>query len=685
MQGEDRAETGGGSDGPWADGTARQAGPGATQQWPTASSHGASSTPDHPQMVIEGRYALLEPIGSGGMGEVWKAYDQRLRRFVAIKGLLDRNAVATGSQAAAMRRARREAEALAKIEHPNVVTVHDQVETDDQVWIVMKLLDGRSLADLLRERRRLAVPKAADIGRQVLQGLRAVHAASVLHRDVKPGNVLVREDGHVILVDFGIATFEGATPLTRSGSIIGTPPYQAPELFSRGPSPASDLWALGVTLYEMVEGGLPFEGREPWEVQASIQRSPHPAPRHAGLLAPVIQGLLRANPDERLDTSTADGMLRGVLSTPSNTVPTGDAMRPPGNRPELASEYASQHAPAPALAGVPAPPLAPEKNSGPRSWKGVKRAMAAALAVALLTTVGWLVANHVGSGPESGGKDEAGNTVGPDGRSGDAGEQAWTEWKKNHSHLKIGVKADQPGLSLRKGKDAEGNYTYAGLDVDMAYAVARKLGYEDRDVEFVEVTSGNRESHLERKAVDLVIASYTMRKSATLDFVGPYYTAGRGFLVRKNSVRHGEIKDSSYLRAKKVEVCTAKGSTYAKDLPSLGFTLMKSLPATYQYCLEQLLSNETNVYAVASDDAVLAGYAQSDKVRMLDPIEGTEEYGVAMLSGTPPLKKKVCSAVAEILKDTSGWDSMYQRNLALLLKKPTPGVPDLDPKACPED
>ncbi|NEE30501.1 serine/threonine protein kinase, partial [Streptomyces sp. SID7982] len=140
-----------------------------------------------------------------------------------------------------------EAEAIAKIEHLNVVTVHDQVETDHQVWIVMKLLEARSLADLLSRDGALAVPRAATIGLQVLQGLRAVHAASVVHRDVKPGNVLVRDDGLAILVDFGIATFEGADRVTRTGSVIGTPSYLAPELFapaSPGPTPASDLWAL---------------------------------------------------------------------------------------------------------------------------------------------------------------------------------------------------------------------------------------------------------------------------------------------------------------------------------------------------------------------------------------------------------------------------------------------------------
>ncbi|MFF0746747.1 serine/threonine-protein kinase [Streptomyces sp. NPDC004111] len=639
--------------------------------------HGASSTPDPPHAVIEGRYELLEPIGSGGMGEVWKAYDRRLRRFVAVKGLLDRNAVTAGSQISAMQRARREAEAIAKIEHPNVVTVHDQLETDKQVWIVMKLLEAGTLADLLHEQKVLSVPRAAAIGHQVLQGLQAVHAASVLHRDVKPGNVLVRDDGHVVLVDFGIATFEGATPLTRSGNIIGTPPYQAPELFSGAPTPASDLWALGVMLYEMVEGSLPFAGSEPWEVQANIDQSPNPVLRYAGPLAPVIRGLLRTDPDARLDTSTAASMLRQVLGAPTNTAPAAAATQPP--------EHEAEPVPLPDLASAPAAPSASAspaaQGASPRSSsrRSAKRAVSVALAVALLATAGWLVANGTGSGE----KGKASVTAGSDSRGGNAATQTWAEWKKIHSQLKIGVKADQPGLSLRKGKDREGNPTYEGFDIDMAYRVARNLGYKDKDVKFVDVTSGNRDSQLTSKAADLVIASYTMKESAEIDFVGPYYEAGRGFLVRKNSVRHGEIKDASYLKTAKVEVCTASGSTYATSLPPLGFTLMDSLPATYQYCLEQLLSNESKVYAVASDDAVLAGYAQSDTVKMLDTFGETQKYGVAMRSGSPVLKGKVCSAVASILKDTQGWNRMYQKNLLPRLKKPTPGVPDLDPKRCP--
>ncbi|MFW3461266.1 serine/threonine-protein kinase [Streptomyces microflavus] len=366
MQGEDRAGAGraddgaaGGPEDRWAGDGLRRADSGAAQEWPRTPPHEASPGHRRPQVVIEGRYELLEPIGSGGMGEVWKAHDLRLRRFVAIKGLLDRNAMTAGTQAAAMQRARREAEAIAKIEHPNVVTVHDQVETDNQVWIVMKLLEARSLADLLRGEKVLAVPRAADIGLQILQGLRAVHAASVVHRDVKPGNVLVRDDGLAILVDFGIATFEGAAQVTRSGSVIGTPRTWRPNSSRPAPRPhpASDLWALGITLYEMVEGRVPFAGGEVWEVQENIRQAPDPVLRYAGPLAPVIQGLLFPDPHERLDAATAEAMLREVLGAPiARTATAGGATGGAATNPPTAvSEPPPGHVPEPL--GPPVPPL----------------------------------------------------------------------------------------------------------------------------------------------------------------------------------------------------------------------------------------------------------------------------------------------------------------------------------------
>ncbi|MGW6578714.1 serine/threonine-protein kinase [Streptomyces globisporus] len=633
---------------------------------------GRRADDEGPRTVIDDRYELLERIGSGGMGEVWKAHDRRLNRFVAVKGLLDRNAMTPGTQATAMQRARREAEAIAKIEHQNVVTVHDQVETDHQVWIVMKLLEARSLADLLSRDGVLAVPRAATIGLQVLQGLRAVHTASVVHRDVKPGNVLVRDDGLAILVDFGIATFEGADRVTRTGSVIGTPSYLAPELFapaSPGPMPASDLWALGVTLYEAVEGRVPFAGHEVWEVQENIRQSPEPVLRYAGPLAPVIQGLLITDPRERLDAATAEAMLREVLDDPAS--PDAGAAGAATHPPTAVSTPAPPTTPTPVLRAAVAPPAASgRRRSRYRGWQ----VAAAVVCVALLAGAGWLAARGDGEDGEQGGRSGS--------AEGQAGSGSQERWKDTHPTLEIGVKDDQPGLSKFDRKTR----TYRGYDIDLAYAIAESMGYGKGEVAFTTVATDYRSTALKTKQVDLVIASYSItddRKTAapdgySVDFAGPYYEASRGFLVREKSAKY-TINDSSDLRDLGVEVCTARESTYEKALPKQGFTMAESQPNTYQDCLDKLLDPKSDVYAVASDDIILAGYVEANpgKVRRLENIQGAEGYGVAMRPGTPTLKREVCSALRTILAGRV-WEDMYKENLSGLVgDKNPPGRPEL--------
>ncbi|MFF8961625.1 serine/threonine-protein kinase [Streptomyces globisporus] len=641
---------------------------------------GRRADDEAPRTVIDGRYELLERIGSGGMGEVWKAHDRRLNRYVAVKGLLDRNAMTPGTQATAMQRARREAEAIAKIEHQNVVTVHDQVETDHQVWIVMKLLEARSLADLLSRDGVLAVPRAATIGLQVIQGLRAVHAASVVHRDVKPGNVLVRGDGLAILVDFGIATFEGADRVTRTGSVIGTPSYLAPELFapaSPGPTPASDLWALGVTLYEAVEGRVPFAGHEVWEVQENVRQSPDPVLRYAGPLAPVIQGLLITDPRERLDAATAEAMLREVLDDPAS--PDAGAAAAATHPPTAVSTPDPSTSPTPVLRTavrppepVPPSPAARGRRARYRGWQ----VAAAVVCVALLAGAGWLVAQGDGEDGKQG--EKSGSAEG----QGQAGSGSQERWKDTHPTLEIGVKDDQPGLSKFDRKTR----TYRGYDIDLAYAIAESMGYGKGEVAFTTVATDYRSTALKTKQVDLVIASYSItddRKTAapdgySVDFAGPYYEASRGFLVREKSAKY-TINDSSDLRDLGVEVCTARESTYEKALPKQGFTMAKSQPNTYQDCLDKLLDPESEVYAVASDDIILAGYVEANpgKVRRLENIQGAEGYGVAMRPGTPTLKREVCSALRTILAGRV-WEDMYKENLSGLVgDKNPPGRPEL--------
>ncbi|GGP82418.1 MULTISPECIES: serine/threonine-protein kinase [Streptomyces] len=641
---------------------------------------------DAPRTVIDGRYELLERIGSGGMGEVWKAHDRRLNRFVAVKGLLDRAAMAGGTQATAMQRARREAEAIAKIEHQNVVTVHDQVESDHQVWIVMKLLEARSLGDLLSRDGVLSVPRAANIALQVLQGLRAVHAASVVHRDVKPGNVLVRDDGLAILVDFGIATFEGADRVTRTGSVIGTPSYLAPELFapaSPGPTPASDLWALGVTLYEAVEGRVPFAGHEVWEVQESIRQTPDPALRYAGPLAPVVQGLLVTDPRQRLDAATAEAMLREVLDDPAAPNAGAAAATHPPTAVSTPNPSTPPTPPTPPTPGPRAPVRSPEPvppspaASGRRARHRRWQIVAAVVCVSLLAGAGWLVTRGGGDG---GTDDRTGSARGQG--EGPDGSGSQERWKDTHPTLEIGVKDDQPGLSKFDRKTR----TYRGYDIDLAYAIAESMGYGKGEVAFTTVATDYRSTALKTKQVDLVIASYSItddRKTAgpdgySVDFAGPYYEASRGFLVREKSAKY-TINDSSDLRDLGVEVCTARDSTYEKALPEQGFTMAKSQPNTYQDCLDRLLDPKSDVYAVASDDIILAGYAEANpgKVRRLENIRGAEGYGVAMRPKSPILKGEVCSALRTILAGRV-WEDMYKENLSGLVgDKNPPGRPEL--------
>ncbi|MFC8870141.1 protein kinase [Streptomyces sp. NPDC057148] len=635
-----------------------------------------------PHAVIEGRYELLEPIGSGGMGEVWKAHDRRLRRFVAVKGLLDRRAMTPDTQKDAMQRARREAEALAKIEHQNVVTVHDQIETADQVWIVMKLLEGRSLADLLKRDRVLGVPRAAEIGLQMAQGLRAVHEASVLHRDVKPGNVLVRDGGQVVLVDFGIATFEGADRVTRHGGIIGTPPYLAPELFPpvySGPTPASDLWALGVTLYEMVEGRLPFGGNEMAGVQENIRQSPDPVLRYAGPLGPVIRRLLVTDPGRRPDAAAAEEMLREVLADPGtpapHLVPTAAIATPAPSSAEGAvppsHAVPSEGGPSGGVPSVP-PPAASRRGGGP--FRGWKVAVAAACVV-LLAGGGWLVSRS-GPGGEQG---EASSAQGAGSTGGDA-EQAWEQWRDGKKRLTIGAKEDQPGLSLHN-KDTG---VWSGFDIDIAHALAGELGYDKEQVDFYGVTTANRASKLKNGEVDLVIASYSMtperEKKDGITFVGPYYMAGRSFLVRRDSATY-DLDEAADVERHQVKVCTARDSTYGDYLRREGYATAKWQPDTYEECVERLLDKRSDVYAVASDDVLLAGYAQRDPahLKLLPSGEGTEPYGVAMRKGDLLLKDKVCSGLQEILAGKE-WSEMYMKDLAPLTgRKTAPRKPELMP------
>ncbi|MEE1833823.1 serine/threonine-protein kinase [Streptomyces sp. SP17KL33] len=261
------------------------------------------------QLLAE-RYRLVDTIGSGGMGRVWRAHDEVLHRAVAVKELTAALYVSESEQAILLRRTRAEARAAARINHSAVVTVHDVLEHDNRPWIVMELVEGVSLADAVRDRGRVEAREAARIGVWVLRALRAAHRAGVLHRDVKPGNVLLAEDGRVMLTDFGIAQVEGDTTITRTGEIVGSVDYIAPErVRGQEPGPASDLWSLGATLYTAVAGKSPFRRTTPLTTMQAVVSEEAEEPADAGALGPVITALLCKDPAVRPGPDEAEQML----------------------------------------------------------------------------------------------------------------------------------------------------------------------------------------------------------------------------------------------------------------------------------------------------------------------------------------------------------------------------------------
>ncbi|GGM01746.1 protein kinase [Streptomyces fumigatiscleroticus] len=269
-----------------------------------------SEEPGH-ERVISGRYRLLAPLGEGGMGTVWRARDEVLHREVAVKEVRAPAGLPAPDVERMYTRLEREAWAAARVAHPNVVTVYDVAMEDGRPWIVMELVRGLSLADVLEAEGPLPPSRAAHIGAEVLAALRAAHGAGVLHRDVKPANVLLANDGRVVLTDFGIATVEGSPALTLTGEVIGSPEFLAPErALGRTPGPESDLWSLGVLLYAAVEGISPFRQNTPLSTLRAIVDEELPPPRRAGALAPVIEGLLRKDPARRLPAERAERDLR---------------------------------------------------------------------------------------------------------------------------------------------------------------------------------------------------------------------------------------------------------------------------------------------------------------------------------------------------------------------------------------
>ncbi|MFE9633858.1 serine/threonine-protein kinase [Streptomyces sp. NPDC006463] len=267
--------------------------------------------------LLAGRYRLGAVLGKGGMGTVWRAEDETLGRIVAVKELRFGTGVDEDEKRRLITRTLREAKAIARIRSGGAVTVFDVVDEDGRPWIVMELIEGPSLAEFIRENGPLTPHRAAEVGLAVLDVLRAAHGQGILHRDVKPSNVLIAASGRVVLTDFGIAQVEGDPSVTSTGMLVGAPSYISPER-ARGykPGPPADMWSLGGLLYAAVEGVPPYDKGSALATLTAVMTEPVEPPKNAGPLTEVIYGLLAKDPAQRLDDGRARAMLTAVVNAP---------------------------------------------------------------------------------------------------------------------------------------------------------------------------------------------------------------------------------------------------------------------------------------------------------------------------------------------------------------------------------
>ncbi|MFF4238807.1 serine/threonine-protein kinase [Actinomadura geliboluensis] len=324
--------------------------------------------------LIAARYELVEVLGRGGMGAVWRARDRTLDREVAVKEVTLPQGLDEAQVERLYARTFREARSAARLDHPGIVTVHDVVEEDGRPWIVMQFVRAESLDRVLKREGPLPPARVAAIGLDLLDALGAAHAAGVVHRDVKPGNVLL-PGGRAVLTDFGIATVAGDETLTQAGAIVGSPAYLAPEQARhQKATPASDLWSLGGTLYAAVEGRPPFARPDVWGVMAAVLSDDPDPLRLAGPLAPVLHGLLRKDPAQRIGPDEARRLLRRA----ADAAPPAIAPGPPPHDITL---------PPPGTAPTAPPPPPPPRRRVP--WPLIVPAgvFAAALAVAVIVVV----------------------------------------------------------------------------------------------------------------------------------------------------------------------------------------------------------------------------------------------------------------------------------------------------------
>ncbi|MBO2448276.1 protein kinase [Actinomadura barringtoniae] len=381
--------------------------------------------------ILAGRYRLVSVVGRGGMGTVWRAVDEVLHRDVAIKEVQLTDSAGDAERESRHERTLREARATARLNHPGVVTVHDVVDEDDRPWIVMELVAARSLQEIIDADGSLPPERVAEIGRQVVGALSAAHAIGIMHRDVKPANVLLASDGRAVLTDFGIAHIAGDATLTSTGGLLGSPAYMSPQRINgERATPAADMWGLGATLYAAVEGRPPFDRSDAMAVLAAVMTQRPTEPRKAGPLAPVLAGLLTKDPVERMTAADAEEALASVARgqhVPAPRTAASPVVSPPPSGTPIASIPVPVPVPTPDLTEVAigGPPTYPATPGGGGKARKVFIPLAAAVLIAGVAVGVFVALNNKGddkpgpgpasSSPVAGGKTTDGAGTSTDG------------------------------------------------------------------------------------------------------------------------------------------------------------------------------------------------------------------------------------------------------------------------------
>ncbi|MDQ3940688.1 MAG: protein kinase [Actinomycetota bacterium] len=400
------------------------------------------------ERVIADRYSLDSPLGRGGMGVVWRAEDTLLGRGVAVKEVELPHAVAPEERESIRKRVMREARAAARLNHPNAVTVYDVVEAEGKAFIVMELIRGRTLADVVKEDGPLAPKETAEIGLAVLDALEAAHAEGIVHRDVKPANVMIPPGSHVKLADFGIASVKDDPKITATGLILGSPSYMAPEQANHGRSgPEADLWGLGSTLYFAVEGVPPFDKSGAIPTLTAVLGDEPREMQRAGDLAPVIEALLEKDPERRAAAAATKRMLQAVAGIRGTARTT----------PITAPRPTATDRPIAATPPIPLRESAPSRSTVATDRKWIVALVAlVAVAIAAILIVPGLLEDDGPTRPENRGQDR-GAAAAPDADT-DPGAEAPVEGLTPYEDPSLGYTLSYPSDWTVEVRDAQNTF-----------------------------------------------------------------------------------------------------------------------------------------------------------------------------------------------------------------------------------